>query len=110
MKYTTEPPVDEKQTLDPVVHVLGQKQAPPSPTMGAETNTGPKPEERFPETDEWKGKPVTGDYQTVPEDKDAIEQNLRTAGEEIQKRFGLETRGMPVTQAEKDQTINKDTA
>jgi hypothetical protein len=112
MKYTTEPPVDEKnKNLDPTVHVLGQTNAaPPSAVTGAVTDTGPQPEQRFPSTDEWAGKPMTGDYQTIPEEKDAIERNLRKAGEEIQTRFGLETRGVPVTQAETDQTIKKDTA
>ena len=110
MKYTLEPKVDEKQTLEPTVHVLGQKNAPqPSEVTGAVTDTGPQAEERFPNTDTWAGKPVDGNYQTYPEDKDAIEANLKRTGEEIQKMFGLETRGMKVTQAEKDQTIDKDT-
>jgi hypothetical protein len=64
---------------------------------GSKVDTGPQEAERFPATDEWAGKPVTGDYQTIPEDKEAVEENLKTAGEEVQKRFGLETRGVDIT-------------
>ena len=67
----------------------------PAPA-GKKVNTGPNAGETFPSTDEWAGKPVTGDYQTIPEDKQAIEENLKRAGEEVQKRFGLETRGVDI--------------
>lgn len=81
-----------------VVHTLGQMpETGDEQQKGSPTETGPKGAEMFPSTDEWAGKPVTGDYQTIPEDKDAVEENLRTAGEEVQKRFGLETRGVDIT-------------
>lgn len=98
MQYTkkSDKPTVNTETPTQVVHVLGQVPTGPEQQKGAATDTGPKPDERFPDTDTWKGKPITGDYQTVPEDKEAIEENLRTAGEEVQKRFGLETRGIDV--------------
>ena len=68
-----------------------------SEPKGARVDTGPKGTEMFPSTDDWKGKPVTGDYQTIPEDKEAVEENLKAAGEEVQKRFGLESRGVDIT-------------
>ena len=64
---------------------------------GSKVDTGPDELEAFPATDDWKGKPVTGDYQTIPEDKEAVQENLKRAGEEVQKRFGLETRGVDIT-------------
>ena len=80
-----------------VVHMLGEMpESGDEQQKGKKTDTGPKGAEMFPATDEWKGKPVTGDYQTIPEDKDAVEENLRKAGEEIQSRFGLETRGVDI--------------
>jgi hypothetical protein len=64
---------------------------------GKKVDTGPDELTAFPATDDWAGKPVTSDYQTIPEDKEAVEENLKNAGEEIQKRFGLETRGVDIT-------------
>ena len=96
MKYTTEPPVAEKKTLEPIVHTLGENAiAPASEITGAVTDTGPQPAETFPNTDEWKGKPVDSNYGTVPEDKDAVEANLRKVAEENITRFGLDMRGVP---------------
>ena len=80
-----------------VVHTLGQMPATGNEQQkGKKTDSGPQGAEMFPATDEWKGKPVTGDYQTIPEDKDAIEENLRVAGEEVQSRFGLDQRGVDI--------------
>lgn len=82
-----------KKTLEPV-----KTPAPPAatePPATPKTDTGPKGTEMFPSTDEWKGKPVTGDYQTIPEDKEAIEENLKKAGEEVRNRFGLNEMGVP---------------
>jgi len=95
MQYTTEPPVAEKNKLEPVVHVLGQQVAPDSEVPGKVTDTGPQPAATFPDTDTWKGKPVDGNYGTIPEDKDAVEANLRKVGEENQTRYGLDVRGVP---------------
>lgn len=99
MQYTkkSDKPSVNSDMPTQVVHNLGENVlSGDAQQKGADTNTGPKGAEMFPNTDTWKGKPVTGDYQTVPEDKDAVEENLRIAGEEVQKRFGLETRGFDV--------------
>lgn len=99
MQYTKKsdtPPV-AKADPDIVVHVLGEKAPAGDAQEGKKADTGPQGADNFPGTDTWKGKPVTGDYQTIPEDKEAVEENLRIAGEEVQKRFGLETRGVDIT-------------
>lgn len=57
-------------------------------------DTGPVGGDKFQDTDFYKGKPVDANYQTVPEDKEQIEKNLKKAGEEIQTRFGLDERGI----------------
>lgn len=52
---------------------------------------------QFPDTDTWNGKKVDSNYATVPSDKEAILENLKKAGQEVQTRFGLETRGLEGT-------------
>ncbi len=99
MQYTKKSDTPPAASVpEPIVHVLGEQaeETGAEQQKGAKTETGPKSAERFPSTDTWEGKPVTGDYQTIPEDKEAIEENLRAAGEDIQKRFGLETRGVDI--------------
>lgn len=84
----------KKDDLKPAVST-GQGSPAPAQPKEDKVDTGPKGAERFPATDEWAGKPVTGDYQTIPEDKEAIEANLKKAGEEVLTRFGLDERGVP---------------
>jgi hypothetical protein len=101
MQYTKKsdkPPVATTEVPETIVHVLGEEpETGDEQQKGAKTDSGPQAAPMFPKTDTWQGKPVTGDYQTIPEDKEAIEENLKTAGEEVQKRFGLETRGVEIT-------------
>jgi hypothetical protein len=100
MQYTKKsntPPAGTEKSPDTIVHVMGQMPDKGNAQEGKPADTGPQGAEMFPETDTWKGKPVTGDYQTIPEDKEAVEQNLRVAGEEVRSRFGLDTRGVDIS-------------
>ena len=42
----------------------------------------------------WEGELVDMNYSVVPEEKDAIQANLKRAGEDSLKRFGLDTKGV----------------
>jgi len=96
VKKSDTPPAGVEQPADVTVHVLGEKPASSAVQQkGTATDTGPKGADKFPSTDTWQGKPITSDYQTIPTDKDAIEENLKAAGAEVQSRFGLEQRGIP---------------
>jgi hypothetical protein len=42
----------------------------------------------------WEGQLVDMNYSVVPEEKEAIQANLKKAGEDVLKRFGLDTKGV----------------
>jgi len=42
----------------------------------------------------WEGQVVDMNYSVVPEEKEAIQENLKKAGEDTLKRFGLDTKGV----------------
>jgi len=48
-------------------------------------------------TDEWAGKPIDANYGFVPQDKEAVNANLKKVEADIQERFGLQSRGMEDT-------------
>ena len=42
----------------------------------------------------WQGQTVDMNYSVVPEEKEAIMENLKKAGEDTLARFGLDTKGV----------------
>lgn len=82
MEYKTTKPVSNEKT--DVKSEFPQYQ----PTGGPITS-------RLTQEDTFMGEKVDLNYSVIPEEKDAIQANLKAAGDAVKAKFGLDERGMP---------------
>lgn len=73
------------------------------PVQGTKQNTAPPADKTVTtnvpaavplEEQKWEGQTVDLNYSVVPEEKEAVLENLKKAGDDTLKRFGLDTQGV----------------